>query len=366
VKRSLSIGAAGPRRQVWVLLSSTGCGTLIALLRLLLQDALHANAPFLLAWPGALLAAFFGGFWPAIIVTAVGAWVAQVVLTTNGLPPLGPGGLFIYGMFGLVFAIAGSLRKRGLRRAADDARRLGEMRVRLENVTRLNAMGEMAAALAHELNQPLTAMANYVGIAQRLAARADAQGGEAGGELGEMLDKISGQVVRAGDIIARVRGYVTRGEVAVSVEAVSTMFEEAAAVAMPGSARGGVVLRAEFDPGADQVLADRIQVQQVMVNLLRNAVEAMAGLPRRELRIGCRPRPDGFAQAYVADTGPGLDTEVAERLFQPFVTGKAGGMGVGLAISRNIVESHGGAIWAEANAEGGTTFHFTLKRAQSG
>jgi len=360
VKRSLSIGAAGPGRQAWVFLSSTGCGTLIALLRLPLQDALHANAPFLLAWPGALLAAFLGGFWPAIIVTAVGAWVAQVVLTTNGLPPLGPGGLLIYSLFGLVFAIAGGLRKRGIRRAADDARRLGEMRAQLENVTRLNAMGEMAAALAHELNQPLTAMSNYVGIAQRLAARGDTSNGE----VAEMLDKISGQVVRAGEIIARVRGYVTRGEVSARVEAVSTMFEEAAAVAMPGSARVGVLLRAEFDPLADQVLADRIQVQQVMVNLLRNAVEAMAGRPRRELRIGCRPRPDGFAQAYVADTGPGLDADIAERLFQPFVTGKAGGMGVGLAISRNIVESHGGAIWAEANAEGGTTFHFTLRRAQ--
>ena len=150
-----------------------------------------------------------------------------------------------------------------------------------------------------------------------------------------------------------------------AVEAVSAMFEEAAAVAMPGSARAGVVLRADFDPAADQVLADRIQVQQVMVNLLRNAVEAMAGRPRRELRIGCRARPDGLAQAYVADTGPGLDESLAERLFQPFVSGKAGGMGVGLAISRNIVESHGGAIWAEANAEGGATFHFTLKRAQS-
>jgi len=324
-----------------------------------MQEALHANAPFLLAWPGALLAAFLGGFWPAIAVTAVGAWVAQVVLTTNGLPPLGPGGLFIYSLFGLVFAIAGGLRKRGIRRAADDARRLGEMRAQLENVTRLNAMGEMAAALAHELNQPLTAMTNYVGIAQRLAAHGD----RTSAELGEMLDKISGQVVRAGEIIARVRGYVTRGEVAVAVEAVSTMFDEAAAVAMPGSARGGVVLRADFDPAADQVLADRIQVQQVMVNLLRNAVEAMAETPRRELHIGCRPRPDGFIQAYVADTGPGLDASVAERLFQPFVTGKIGGMGVGLAISRNIVESHGGAIWAEANAEGGTTFHFTLKRA---
>jgi len=362
VKRSLSIGGAGPGRQAWAFLSSTASGTLIALLRLPLQGALHANAPFLLAWPGALLAAFFGGFWPAIVVTAVGAWVAQVVLTTNGQPPLGPGGLLIYSLFGLVFAIAGGLRKRGIRRAAEDARRLGEMRAQLENVTRLNAMGEMAAALAHELNQPLTAMANYVGIAQRMAERGDPQSGE---EVSELLEKISGQVVRAGEIIARVRGYVTRGEVAVAVEAVSAMFEEAAAVAMPGSARAGVVLRADFDPAADQVLADRIQVQQVMVNLLRNAVEAMAGRPRRELRIGCRARPDGLAQAYVADTGPGLDESLAERLFQPFVSGKAGGMGVGLAISRNIVESHGGAIWAEANAEGGATFHFTLKRAQS-
>jgi hypothetical protein len=149
VKRSLSIGGAGPGRQAWTFISSTASGTLIALLRLPMQDALHANAPFLLAWPGALLAAFFGGFWPAIIVTAVGAWVAQVVLATNGLPTLGVGSLFIYSLFGLVFAIAGGQRKRGIKRAADDARRLGEMRAQLVNGTPRNAMGEMAAAPAH-------------------------------------------------------------------------------------------------------------------------------------------------------------------------------------------------------------------------
>lgn len=359
MKRSLSIANLGSGRQVLVFASSTVSGSLIALLRLALQEPLHDNAPFLLAWPGAMLAAFFGGFWPAIIVTAVGAWVAQVVLTSSGAPALGVGGLLIYSLFGLTFAIAGGLRKREIRRAAEDARRMGEMRAQLENVTRLNAMGEMAAALAHELNQPLTAMANYVAIAQRYAARGEAEGED----VAEMLEKIASQIARAGEIIARVRGYVTRGDVAPGVEALSTMFDEAAAVAMPGSARGGVTLRAEFDPAVDKVLADRIQVQQVMVNLLRNAVEAMAGSSRRELRIGCRHGPDGLTQAYVADTGPGLDAEVVERLFQPFVSGKDGGMGVGLAISRNIVESHGGTIWAEINPEGGATFHFTLKRA---
>lgn len=335
-------------------------GTLIALSRLLMQDSLHGNAPFLLAWPGIILAAFLGGFWPALIVTVVSMAVAQDVLATNGLTPLKLGGLMVFGAFGLVFAIAGGARKRGLRRAAEDARRIEEMRARLENFTRLNAMGEMAGVLAHELNQPLTAISSYVSAARRLLA----DGAIQPHELGDILGRVSEQSARAGEVIARIRGYVARGEIRPASESLSAMFDEAAAVAMTAAGESGVQLRIEFDPALDRVLVDRIQVQQVMLNLIRNAIEAMAGSRRRELRIGAAPAGGGLVEAFVADTGPGISEDVAARLFHPFVTGKADGMGVGLSISRNIIEAHGGAIRAEVNADGGATFRFTLPRAE--
>jgi signal transduction histidine kinase len=357
--RSISIASPGKARQALVFMSASAAGTLIALSRLLVQHSLHANAPFILAWPGILLAAFMGGFWPAIVVTAVGVGVAQAVLAVNALAPLGPGGVMIFSLFGLVFAIAGGQRRRAIRRAAEDARRLSEMRSQLENVTRLNAMGEMAGVLAHELNQPLTAIASYVSTTRRMLAN----GGAPAADVADVLGKVSDQSRRAGEIIARLRGYVTRGEISASAEDLAVMFNEAAAVAMAGGQWSGLVLRADFDPRTAKVLADRIQIQQVMLNLIRNAAEAMDDSRRRELRIGCHPAGDGFVQAYVADTGPGVPDHVAERLFQPFVTGKPSGMGVGLSISRNIITAHGGTIWAERNLDGGATFSFTLPRA---
>ena len=334
---------------------ATSSGSLVALLRLAMQSTLHGNAPFLMAWPGMMLAAFIGGFWPAMIVTVVGAAIAQSVLIRNGLPPLKVGGFLVFGLFGLAFAVAGGLRRRGLRRAAEDARHLAEMRARLENVTRLNAMGEMAGVLAHELNQPLTAISAYVSAARRLLAN----GTMRPHELADILARVSEQSVRAGEVIARIRGYVARGEIMPSVESLPAMFDEAAAVAMAAAEETGVVLRTEFEPGLEKVRADRIQIQQVMLNLIRNAIEAMADARRRELRIGGATSGD-MVEAFVADTGPGVSQAVAERLFEPFVTGKSDGMGVGLSISRNIVEAHGGLIWAERNVDGGATFRFTL------
>jgi C4-dicarboxylate-specific signal transduction histidine kinase len=360
VKRSGLIFPSGRLRQAAVFALAASSGSLIALLRLLMQDTLHGNAPFLLAWPGMILAAFLGGFWPTMIVTVVGAVVAEMVLTRNGIAPLRAGGLAVFGLFGVVFGVAGAARQRGLRRAAENERRLAEMRARLENVTRLNAMGEMAGVLAHELNQPLTAISAYVSAARRLLAGGTMQPHE----LSDILARVSEQSVRAGEVIARIRGYVTRGEISPSAQTLSAMFDEAAAVAMAGSDDTSLVLRAEFDPGLEKVLADRIQIQQVMLNLIRNAMEAMAGSRRRELRIGGALCGD-MIEAFVADTGPGVSDEVAERLFQPFVTGKADGMGVGLSISRSIIESHGGLIWAERNADGGATFRFTLPLASS-
>ena len=352
------MGSWRARSGVLTFVFAVGLGGLITLSRLPLRDALASDAPFTFAWPGILLAAFIGGLWPALIVTAVGAVVAEVAVTANGSPAVGPGGMIVFGLFGLVFAIAGEARLRGLRRAEADARRLSDMQARLVSVARLNAMGEMAGTLAHELNQPLTAIASYVSGARRLLTRQ----GAPQTEITDILDRVADQARRAGEIIARIHGYVTRGEARQAAESVSMRFGEAAAVATAGQEAEGLTVQSDFDPQADMVIADRVQVEQVMLNLIRNAAEAMAGRSPQLLTVGCRVLDEGFVRVHVADTGPGLTASVASRLFQPFVTDKPDGMGVGLSISRNIVEAHGGRIWAEPNPGGGMCFYFTLRR----
>jgi two-component system sensor kinase FixL len=335
-----------------------GLGGLIVISRVTLQGPLGASSPFILAWPAIMLAAFIGGFWPAMAVSILGLMVGQWAMETGGAPPLGPGGAAIFMMFGLVFSIAGGMRKRGLKRAAADAERLNDMQRRLAGVARLNAMGEIAATLAHELNQPLTAIASYAGAAQRLVERDNALPGG----VADLLEKVTSQATRAREVIGRIRGHVTLSDLAPTPQSLSEMFEDAVAVATAGAARP-IAVRREFDPRVDRVLADRLQVQQVMVNLIRNAVEAMGETPRCELRIGGRAGPDGVVEAFVADTGPGLPADLAEHLFEPFVTGNPRGMGIGLAVCRSIVEAHGGAIRAESDPYGGAIFRFTLRPA---
>lgn len=332
-------------------------GALLVLARLPLQALLGPNAPFITAWPGILFAAFLGGFWPALLMTILSVPVAQWVLASADARPLGLGGIVIFAIFGLIFGVAGEARIRGTRKAKAYADRLAATQAQLIQVARLNAMGEMAGSLAHELNQPLTAITNYVSAAQQLIARDPASP-----RVGEMLQKAADQAVRAGQIVSRVRSSVDRGEIETSAQSLTNLVQEAVDVAVAGVAREGVDIRFEFDRVDDTVIADRLQVQQVVLNLVRNAVEAMASSPRRELRIRSQAGVPGFVEVHVADTGPGIADDVAPRLFQPFVTGKADGMGVGLSISRNIIEAHGGRMWASRNDAGGATFHFSLPR----
>ncbi len=238
--------------------------------------------------------------------------------------------------------------------------RLQELQSELVHVSRLTAMGEMASTLAHELNQPLAAISNYMKGCRRLL---DQGNPELLPKVRDALDKGSEQAVRAGQIIRRLRDFVSRGETEKRVEPVSRLIDEASALALVGAAQQGIVTRMNLDPRASFVLADRVQVQQVLVNLLRNAADAMQDAARRELVLATALQEDGQVEISVADTGPGISDEVADRLFQPFVTTKATGMGVGLSISRTIVESHGGRLWVEPNAQGGATFRLTLPAA---
>ena len=236
--------------------------------------------------------------------------------------------------------------------------RLQELQSELVHISRLTAMGEMASALAHELNQPLSAIANYMkGSRRMLEAGTD----DRSALLRDAMDKAAEQALRAGQIIRRLRDFVARGESERRVESVKKLVEEASALALVGAKDQGVRVRFQFDPTIDLVLADKVQIQQVLLNLLRNAVEAMESSQRRELAISTAPDKDGMLAISVADTGSGISPDIATHLFQPFVTNKRNGMGVGLSISRTIVEAHGGQIGASPNPAGGTTFRFTLR-----
>jgi two-component system, LuxR family, sensor kinase FixL len=238
--------------------------------------------------------------------------------------------------------------------------RLQELQTELVHISRLTAMGEMASALAHELNQPLSAIANYLKGAKRLI---ELRSDDDSKLISGAMDKAAEQSLRAGQIIRRLRDFVARGESERRVESIKKLIEEANALALVGAKEYGVRVRLQLDASQDLILADKVQIQQVLLNLIRNAIEAMDQTARRELTVSTRVSGQSMIEVVVADTGPGISAEVASQLFQPFVTTKPQGMGVGLSISRTIVEAHGGQISAEPNPEGGAIFKFTLRVA---
>ncbi|MFB6452115.1 PAS domain S-box protein [Bradyrhizobium tunisiense] len=239
-------------------------------------------------------------------------------------------------------------------------RRMQELQSELVHVSRLTAMGEMASSLAHELNQPLSAITSYLrGAATLLKA------GEVDKErVREAMDRSADQALRAGDIIKRLREFVAKGETEHTIENPATLLEEAAALALVGAREQGVRVSLRCDHNLPDIVVDKVQIQQVALNLIRNGIEAMETSSRRELTIGVI-RQNRFAFFSVTDTGMGIAPEIDEKLFQPFVTSKANGMGVGLSICRTIIEAHGGRIAARPNDDGGTIFEFTLPFAET-
>jgi len=235
-------------------------------------------------------------------------------------------------------------------------RRLQELQSELVHVSRLTAMGEMASSIAHELNQPLSAITNYVRGSSTLL-------GTEKPEIARVqtaLDRAAEQALRAGDIIKRLREFAAKGETDHTLENPAILLEEAAALALFGAKEQGVRVSLRCDRALRPIVVDKVQVQQVALNLIRNAIEAMETSTRRELTISVQAGERDMVHFAVADTGSGIAPEIAERLFQPFMTTKENGMGVGLSICRTIIEAHGGRIWADANDGGGTIFHFTL------
>jgi two-component system sensor kinase FixL len=241
--------------------------------------------------------------------------------------------------------------------------RLQELQSELVHVSRLSAMGEMASALAHELNQPLSAISNYMKGSRRLLAGSTDINAP---KIEAALDRAAEQAIRAGDIIRRLRNFLARDASERRVESLSKLLEEAGALGLTGAREQGVLLRFNLDPACDLVLADRVQIQQVLVNLFRNALEAMAGSTHRELIATNAMAADDMVEIAVSDTGHGFGPDGQAGLFQPFFTTKETGMGVGLSISRTIIDNHGGRMWAETNQAGGATFRFTLPAAPAG
>ena len=240
--------------------------------------------------------------------------------------------------------------------------RLHELQSELFHISRLSAMGEMASALAHELNQPLAAISNYMNGSRRLL---DASSDPNKLRIEGALDRAAEQALRAGQIIRRLRDFVSRDESEKRVESLSKLLEEASALGLTGSREQGVALRFHLDARFDRVMVDRVQIQQVFVNLLRNGLEAMMHSPRQELVVTSSRALDDMIEVALSDTGCGFSDDVIPKLFQTFFTTKTTGMGVGLSISRSIIEAHGGKMWAETNASGGATFRFTLPAARS-
>jgi two-component system sensor kinase FixL len=229
----------------------------------------------------------------------------------------------------------------------------------LAQVSRLGMMGEMAGALAHELSQPLSAIVNFLGAVDLMLDGGD---GTDVARLRQALHRASEQASRAGEIIRRLRAFILRGEADMRAEPLTSLVREAAALALFNSSSFGIRLFYDFENEGRIVLGDRIQIQQVLVNLIRNAADAMTtqGDGRRELLISTKMARDNLIEIMVKDSGPGIAPEILEKLFSPFATTKREGLGFGLAISRRIIEAHGGQLSAASAQDGGAIFRFTL------
>jgi two-component system NtrC family sensor kinase len=234
---------------------------------------------------------------------------------------------------------------------------MNKLQAELAHVSRWNAMGMMAATLAHELNQPLTAVNNFLEAARHITKGLE---GQQASHVSEIIENAVKQTARTGAIIRNLREFIEKRETSRGLENLNKVVEEAIALGTAGAVYLDTRVEVDLDPNLPPVMVNKVQIQQVLVNLCRNAFEAMKGSRRRVLTIATRLETPETVLITVADTGPGIDPEVMKRLFQPFTTTKEEGMGIGLKICQSIVEAHGGEIWLTPNEDEGVTFHVRL------
>ena len=242
---------------------------------------------------------------------------------------------------------------RDLTEIQTEQRRVQELQQELFHVSRLGEMGQVASSLAHEVNQPLAAIMNYLQVGKQIADSPEQA------PMKNILDKVEAQTNRAAEIVKRLRNFIDRRDFDRKPENPTKIVEEALALGIVGPSSRTARISLQLMPEAPYVDVDRVQIQQVLVNLIRNALEAMEGAPKRELVISSLLE-NGNVKIAVSDSGPGIPPDLRARLFGAFVTTKQQGMGVGLSICKAIVENHGGRIWFETAEAAGTTFSFTL------
>ncbi len=240
--------------------------------------------------------------------------------------------------------------------------RVRELQVELLHVSRLNAMGQMTAAIAHELNQPLAAIANYVGAAKR-TLDAPRAGSDVLVHAKGLIEKAQQQTLRAANVIRGLKDVIEKRECRRVADDVNVTVRDSLALVLFGASYADIDVKLELDSSVPPVLIDRVQIQQILINLIRNGVEAMSQSDERTLTLTTVVGEPGFAEVSVRDTGVGLPPDVSERLFQPFNTSKSGGMGLGLMICQTLVEANGGRIWRLNDIQVGTGFRFCLPLA---
>lgn len=305
--------------------------------------------------------------WLAVVLCA---WVGEIALSVLLAPSRFTIGFYFGRLYGVIAAsivlvvllsettaLYAELARAIATERHERDRRLAEMEAMLSHLSRVSDLGQVVTTLIHEVNQPLAAIGNYLSALQRLIAMGDPE------KVAVTINKTITQSERARDIVRRLRDFVAKREIDRQPESLALTVDDAIAVAQAASGRTGVEIDIALEPRAPWVIIDRLQIEQVLVNLIRNASEAMAASPRRQLSIRSRPAGDDKIELSIADTGPGLPAELRDRLFQPFVTTKATGMGVGLSICRFIIEAHGERLQVADNPGGGTIFRFTLPLA---
>jgi two-component system, LuxR family, sensor kinase FixL len=235
--------------------------------------------------------------------------------------------------------------------------RVQELQAELIHASRLASLGEISSMIAHETNQPLSAAGTYLDVARELLASPKAEDRERGVKT---LDQVQAQIRRAGDTVRRIREFAQKKTPELTLEDINRLIEEANGIAAIGSKSKSILTTFDLSSDLAPMMVDRIQIQQVIMNLVRNSIDAMADHPRRQLTLRSRVNGNGEPEVSVIDSGPGVPEKAAGKLFTPFMTTKSGGTGLGLAICRSIVEAHGGRLWMEPNPKGGAIFRFTL------